>query len=46
MPTDQNLIHQTLKGNPRAFDTLVQKYQPVVYAGRGLSYRIRTMPKI
>ena len=32
MPTDRNLIHQTLKGNPRAFDTLVQKYQPVVYA--------------
>ena len=32
MPTDRNLIHQTLKGNPRAFDSLVQKYQPVVYA--------------
>ena len=32
MLTDRNLIHQTLKGNPRAFDTLVQKYQPVVYA--------------
>ena len=32
MPTDRNLIHQTLKGNLRAFDTLVQKYQPVVYA--------------
>ena len=32
MPTDRNLIHQTLKGNPRSFDTLVQKYQPVVYA--------------
>ncbi len=32
MPTDRNLIHQTLKGNVRAFDTLVQKYQPVVYA--------------
>ena len=32
MPTDRNLIHQTLEGNPRAFDTLVQKYQPVVYA--------------
>ena len=32
MPTDQNLIHQTLKGNARAFDTLVQKYRPVVYA--------------
>ena len=32
MPTDRNLIHQTLKGNPRAFDTLVRKYQPVVYA--------------
>ena len=32
MPTDRNLIHQTLKGNPRAFDTLFQKYQPVVYA--------------
>ncbi len=32
MPTDRNLIHQTLKGNPRAFDTLVQKYQPAVYA--------------
>ena len=32
MPTDRNLIHQTLKGNPRAFDTLVQKYQTVVYA--------------
>ena len=32
MPTDRDLIHQTLKGNPRAFDTLVQKYQPVIYA--------------
>ena len=32
MPTDRNLIHQTLTGNPRAFGTLVQKYQPVVYA--------------
>ena len=32
MPTDRNLIHQTLKGNPQAFDTLVQKYQPAVYA--------------
>ena len=32
MPTDRNLIHQTLKGNPQAFDTLVQKYQPVIYA--------------
>ena len=32
MPTDRNLIHQTLKGNLRAFDTLVQKYQPLVYA--------------
>ena len=32
MLTDRNLIHQTLKGNPRSFDTLVQKYQPVVYA--------------
>ena len=32
MPTDRNLIHQTLKGNPRSFDTLVQKYQPLVYA--------------
>ena len=32
MPTDRNLIHQTLKGNPRAFDPLVQKYQPMVYA--------------
>ena len=32
MPTDRNLIHQTLKGNPRVFDTLVQKYQPMVYA--------------
>ena len=32
MPTDRNLIHQTLKGNPRAFDTLVQKYQSAVYA--------------
>ena len=32
MPTDRNLIHQTLKGNPRAFDKLVQKYQPLVYA--------------
>ena len=32
MPTDRDLIHQTLKGNPRAFDTLVRKYQPVVYA--------------
>ena len=32
MPTDRDLIHQTLKGNLRAFDTLVQKYQPVIYA--------------
>ena len=32
MPTDRDLIHQTLKGNPQAFDTLVQKYQPVIYA--------------
>ena len=32
MPTDRDLIHQTLKGNARAFDTLVQKYQPMVYA--------------
>ena len=32
MPTDRDLVHQTLKGNPRAFDTLVQKYQPVIYA--------------
>ena len=32
MPTDRNLIHQTLKGNLRAFDALVQKYQPLVYA--------------
>ena len=32
MPTDRNLIHQTLKGNPQAFDTLVQKYQSAVYA--------------
>ena len=32
MPTDRNLIHQTLKGNPRAFDKLVQKYQSLVYA--------------
>ena len=31
MPTDRNLIHQTLKGNPQAFDTLVQKYQAAVY---------------
>ena len=39
MPTDRNLIHQTLKGNPRAFDTLVQKYQPVVYARARLLVR-------
>ena len=32
MPTDRDLIHQTLTDNPRAFDTLVQKYQPMVYA--------------
>ena len=32
MPTDRDLIHQTLKGNARAFDTLVQKYQSVIYA--------------
>ena len=32
MPTDRDLIHQTLKGNAGAFDTLVQKYQPVIYA--------------
>ena len=32
MSTDRDLIHQTLKGNPQAFDTLVQKYQPVIYA--------------
>ena len=32
MPTDRNLIHQTLRGNPQAFDTLVQKYQSAVYA--------------
>ena len=32
MLTDRNLIHQTLTDNPRAFDTLVQKYQPMVYA--------------
>ena len=39
MPTDRNLIHQTLKGNPRSFDTLVQKYQPVVYARARLIVR-------
>ena len=39
MQTDRNLIHQTLKGNPRAFDTLVQKYQPVVYARARLIVR-------
>ena len=32
MATDRDLIHQTLTGNTRAFDTLVQKYQPVIYA--------------
>ena len=32
MRTDRDLVHQTLTGNPRSFDTLVQKYQPVVYA--------------
>ncbi len=32
MPTDRDLIHQTLTGNPQAFDSLVQKYQPVIYA--------------
>ena len=39
MPTDRNLIHQVLKGNPRAFDTLVQKYQPLVYARARLIVR-------
>ena len=39
MQTDRNLIHQTLKGNLRAFDTLVQKYQPVVYARARLIVR-------
>ena len=39
MQTDRNLIHQTLKGNPRAFDTLVQKYQPVVYGRARLIVR-------
>ena len=39
MLTDRNLIHQTLKGNPRAFDTLVQKYQSVVYARARLLVR-------
>ena len=32
MPTDRDLIHQTLKGNLRAFDALVRKYQSVIYA--------------
>ena len=32
MLTDRNLIHQTLKGDARAFDTLVQKYQSMAYA--------------
>ena len=39
MLTDRNLIHQTLKGDSRAFDTLVQKYQPVVYARARLLVR-------
>ncbi len=39
MPTDRNLIHQTLKGNPRSFDALVQKYQSVVYARARLIVR-------
>ena len=32
MPTDRDLIHQTLKGDSQAFDTLVQKYQPMIYS--------------
>ncbi len=39
MPTDHDLIHQTLKGNSQAFDTLVQKYQPMIYSQAQLLVR-------
>ena len=39
MPTDRDLIHQTLKGDSQAFDTLVQKYQPVIYSQAQLLVR-------